>query len=350
MVAQRIRFSLSLVATREATENGFLPRCLWSMTTMAEPNELEAWREVHTKLLIACELAQEAVDAERMQQRYWMEELAANLTLPEGGNADELQLASTSVWARPVAPKKTISKKKMTQLYKKRKGKPESKGKRKASALREKKPKRRDNGDGEEDSSMGAGGPPRKLRIKMKNKKPAASPATPPPAPAPAAREEQYEESEEEEDEDDEVDNDDFDDDEEEEEDLNDTYPHHQQQQHHHHHETSASSHSNHHYPSSSNTAQQYVGQNPLQMMVRMIERDACWARCIFGISCFHGSLQAAVAFGTSQPYSPMTETPSYSAYMSHNPRGSFNSRASGIATYGSLQDIADEDDDEDAF
>ena len=59
---------------------------------------------------------------------------------------------------------------------------------------------------------------------------------------------------------------------------------------------------------------------------------------------------QAAVAFGTSQPYSTAVETPSYSAYMSNNNRASFNSRASNIETYGSLQDIADEDDDEDAF
>ena len=80
-------------------------------------------------------------------------------------------------------------------------------------------------------------------------------------------------------------------------------------------------------------------------------------------ITLFFKQQQAAVAFGTNPAgYAPMAETPSYATYLSGRPQQlasassalPFNSRASAsnMATYSSLQDVADEEDDgsEDAF
>eukprot|EP00977_Amphora_coffeiformis_P018962 scaffold6808_cov144-Amphora_coffeaeformis.AAC.6 len=276
---------------------------------MAAPNELEAWREVHSKLLIACELAQESVDAERMQHRYWMEELAVNLT-------DEGQLTANSVWAKACAPKKTLSKKKMNLLYRRRKGRhneslSKGKGKRKAAALQRERAAAARSGGGDDASlhaESSAAGPPRKLRIKMKKHKPATAPAA---TPTYAAAE--------------------SDDSEEDEEEDLDT-PSHQYGQ-----EEYSAAPAAHPYHHGGGPMQNNNASNPLQMM-------------------------AAVAFGTSPAgYAPMGETPSYSTYLtSGHPRHHsllsaappFYSRASAsnMATYSSLQDVADEDDDEDAF
>ena len=68
---------------------------------------------------------------------------------------------------------------------------------------------------------------------------------------------------------------------------------------------------------------------------------------------------QAAVAFGSTAASG--SSHPLYANYRGstrvHNPHhpvtgraGSFTSRASHMATYGSLQDVVDEEDDEDAF
>lgn len=78
---------------------------------MADPSELEAWREVHSKLLIACDLAQEAVDFQRAEQRYWMQEIVANLN-------EDGQVVPSSVWTRATdIPKKTLSKREIKKLY-----------------------------------------------------------------------------------------------------------------------------------------------------------------------------------------------------------------------------------------
>jgi hypothetical protein len=125
---------------------------------MAEPNELEAWREVHGKLLMACELAQEAVDEERRALRYWMEELAANLT-------EDGQRTANSVWTPPMLPK-SAPKKKIVQLLKKRKRKPKpvaSKKKRKQKV----EPATQD----DKEAGPTLASPPRKLRLKTKKKK-----------------------------------------------------------------------------------------------------------------------------------------------------------------------------------
>ena len=60
-------------------------------------------------------------------------------------------------------------------------------------------------------------------------------------------------------------------------------------------------------------------------------------------------------AYGNSSSTRPMMPNPAaaaavvdpYAAYM-HPRAGSFTSRAGNMATYGSLQDVADEEDDED--
>lgn len=64
---------------------------------MAEPNTLEAWREVHSTLLKACEMAQDSVDHLKMEERYWLEELSSNLTV-------DGTLSGTSVWNQPRKP------------------------------------------------------------------------------------------------------------------------------------------------------------------------------------------------------------------------------------------------------
>ena len=64
---------------------------------MAEPNKLEAWREVHSTLLKACEMAQDSVDHLKMEERYWLEELSSNLTV-------DGTLSGTSVWNQPRKP------------------------------------------------------------------------------------------------------------------------------------------------------------------------------------------------------------------------------------------------------
>jgi len=66
-------------------------------------NELEAWKEVHDSLTAAVQISLEAVAALKAQHRYWLEEICANLT-------DEGKLQASSVWLRPVPPKKTKGK------------------------------------------------------------------------------------------------------------------------------------------------------------------------------------------------------------------------------------------------
>jgi hypothetical protein len=60
--------------------------------------DLQAWREVHKRLTEAVIVAKEAVAAAKSQRRYWLEEIAANLT-PEG------KLTATSPWKKTIKPK-----------------------------------------------------------------------------------------------------------------------------------------------------------------------------------------------------------------------------------------------------
>jgi hypothetical protein len=204
---------------------------------MTEPNGIEAWREVHSKLLVACELAQEAVDVQLSQQRYWLEEIVGNVT--EHGT-----LEITSHWAHPSAYRRTISKRKRNSLKKRRRTISE------ATFMRGKKRKFKllkavgrdsvSSSKGESESasvtSSHAEAPPRKLRIKMKRPSQPKPPPPPPPPPAPCQYEEPESADEEEEPE---------------------------------HHE------STHNLAARDYVeAQQYVGQNPLQMMVRSMSLE----------------------------------------------------------------------------
>ena len=58
---------------------------------------------MHDSLTAAVQISLEAVAALKAQHRYWLEEICANLT-------DEGKLQASSVWLRPVPPKKTKGK------------------------------------------------------------------------------------------------------------------------------------------------------------------------------------------------------------------------------------------------
>lgn len=62
--------------------------------------ELDAWRQVHTLLRRSVEKARIAVDQKKAERRYWMEELAFNLSETTGGKLDP-----HSSWKRPTAVK-----------------------------------------------------------------------------------------------------------------------------------------------------------------------------------------------------------------------------------------------------
>jgi hypothetical protein len=64
----------------------------------SEINALQAWKEIHSSLLRAVQEAQEAVRIQKIQKRYWLEELAFNLT-------DSGKLVFHSVWKKPVVMK-----------------------------------------------------------------------------------------------------------------------------------------------------------------------------------------------------------------------------------------------------
>ena len=71
-------------------------------------NELDAWRQVHSHLTKAVAVAREAVAARKIQRRFWLEEICANLT-------EEGKLTQSSVWKKPVQPRKTAAKKSAKQ-------------------------------------------------------------------------------------------------------------------------------------------------------------------------------------------------------------------------------------------
>ena len=78
----------------------------------ANDEELRAWREVHSTLLVAVHKAQEAVAIQKAQRRYWLEEIVYNLD-------DAGRPTNRSVWQRPV-PARTDTKE--TKTAKKTKG------------------------------------------------------------------------------------------------------------------------------------------------------------------------------------------------------------------------------------
>ena len=84
-----------------------------------EPSTLEAWREVHSTLLKACELAQESVNTQKMQYRFLLEEINANLTT-------DGHLTATSVWTQPKKPNLNNRRKPPTATSGKRKRKASS--------------------------------------------------------------------------------------------------------------------------------------------------------------------------------------------------------------------------------
>jgi hypothetical protein len=74
--------------------------------------DLEAWREIHKELTNAVLIAKEAVAAKKLQRRFWMEEICANLT-------EEGKLTHTSVWKKPMPQKRNVAKKTATKKRKK---------------------------------------------------------------------------------------------------------------------------------------------------------------------------------------------------------------------------------------
>ena len=65
-------------------------------------DEIASWKAVHTELTRAVLVAQEAVTAKKLQKRYLLEEIAANLT-------EEGTLTPMSVWKKPSKKKVTSS-------------------------------------------------------------------------------------------------------------------------------------------------------------------------------------------------------------------------------------------------
>ncbi|KAI2496868.1 hypothetical protein MHU86_17615 [Fragilaria crotonensis] len=84
------------------------------MDTSEFRSEIKAWREVHARLTEAVIVAKEAVAAAKAQRRYWLEEIAANLT-PEG------KLTAASIWKKPSKVKAVVKRKSLPKAMSKRK-------------------------------------------------------------------------------------------------------------------------------------------------------------------------------------------------------------------------------------
>jgi hypothetical protein len=128
-------------------------------------NELDAWREVHGLLTKALLVAKEAVAAKKVQRRFWLEEICANLT--DGG-----KLTQNSVWSRPSPAKKPATK----RAVKPPAAVPPTKKPRKkkstdgilAAAAKTKKPrKRKANGEDDKDEQTPARPKAKKIRLKL---------------------------------------------------------------------------------------------------------------------------------------------------------------------------------------
>lgn len=82
-----------------------------SVIDLPADNDIDTWKQLHKKLLEAVLVAREAVAAQKAQKRFWLEELAANLT-------EDGKLTATSVWKRP--SRKILTKKKPKSSKRKR--------------------------------------------------------------------------------------------------------------------------------------------------------------------------------------------------------------------------------------
>jgi hypothetical protein len=115
-------------------------------------NELDSWRQVHEQLTNAVIIAKEAVAAKKLQRRFWLEEICANLT-------EEGKLTSNSVWKRPIPVKKIVVKrtpKPKEPVVKKRKPKAEPKPK---------KPRKKKSIGDDDEEGLGL---PKKKKIRLK--------------------------------------------------------------------------------------------------------------------------------------------------------------------------------------
>jgi outer membrane biosynthesis protein TonB len=114
---------------------------------------LDAWRQINGHLTSAVLISKEAVAAKKLQRRFWMEEICANVT-------EEGKLTYKSVWKRPVPSKKIAAAAKKTVTKKRKKAEPKSK---KMTAKKKKTEKKQEQTN--EDSKVVA---PKKLTLKLK--------------------------------------------------------------------------------------------------------------------------------------------------------------------------------------
>ena len=78
---------------------------LESEVTPDDDDEVGAWRNVHSTLLLAVHEAQKAIAVQKAQRRFWLEEIVHNLD-------DTGRPANRSVWQRPVQARMETKKKK----------------------------------------------------------------------------------------------------------------------------------------------------------------------------------------------------------------------------------------------
>lgn len=89
----------------------------------SQQSQLEAWKEVHASLTKAVLVAREAIASKKLQRRFWLETICANLSHPDevkttGMSASPSQmplLLSHSVWFKPDQRKKKRGSKKREQ-------------------------------------------------------------------------------------------------------------------------------------------------------------------------------------------------------------------------------------------
>eukprot|EP00980_Cylindrotheca_fusiformis_P027819 scaffold22560_cov135-Cylindrotheca_fusiformis.AAC.30 len=142
---------------------------------------LDAWKQVHERLTSAVLISQEAVAAKKLQRRYWMEEICANLT-------EDGKLTPSSVWKRAAPPSKKSAAKKMVSK-KRKKAEPKQK---KVAAKRKKVEKPPE----QKTKETSPAEPKKKLTIRLK--KPPVEPAPPPEEEEPVDQDDSQEASDEE--------------------------------------------------------------------------------------------------------------------------------------------------------
>ncbi len=89
----------------------------------AQQSQLEAWKEVHASLTKAVLVAREAIASKKLQRRFWLETICANLSHPSKAKSSSLSTSSSppsqmplllphSVWFKPDQRKKKRGSKK----------------------------------------------------------------------------------------------------------------------------------------------------------------------------------------------------------------------------------------------